>query len=137
MRRLTALFAAGGFMVIASPASGQAPTPARDQPDSTERKAISDRIGADLKDPYSAQFTFDLWGSKRLTPDGLERVVCGTVNAKNSFGAYVGKRQYWVLTWRSGETVKADLGKVSSSEDENVFVIADCALEIGKRKKAP
>lgn len=39
-----------------------------------------------LKDPQSAQFT-----NVRV----VEGLVCGEVNAKNSFGGYIGKRKFW------------------------------------------
>jgi hypothetical protein len=48
-------------------------------------------VARDLKDPSSAQF--------RNVKRG-ERAVCGEVNAKNSYGAYIGFRHFYV---ESGE----------------------------------
>lgn len=48
--------------------------------------AAKDRVTRDLKDPDSAKFR----GVKAF-PNG---VVCGEVNAKNSFGAYTGFRAF-------------------------------------------
>lgn len=42
-----------------------------------------------LKDPDSAQF-------QDVTYDASNRVACGQVNAKNSFGGYTGFQQFWV-----------------------------------------
>ena len=42
-----------------------------------------------LKDPYSAQFGYDLVKVK----NGV-RVVCGMVNAKGGFGSYTGLKRY-------------------------------------------
>jgi len=55
---------------------------------------------ADLKDPYTAKV--------EITGDyarKAERVVCGTVNAKNALGAYTGRRDF--LVWVSeGDVIR-------------------------------
>lgn len=63
--------------------------------DSVER--VKEAVRAQLKDPYSAQFT-DI---KTLdTPTGI--TVCGEVNAKNSFGAYSGSVKFWGVAAEQG-----------------------------------
>lgn len=60
-----------------------------------------DAVSYDMRDPASAQFrevTYYLRPSKK--PDGEPmHVVCGQVNAKNAYGAYVGFRRFF---WYDG-----------------------------------
>ena len=51
-----------------------------------------------LFDPYSAQYTFEE-PIKRYVRAGeiFGWAVCGTINAKNRFGGYVGAERYWVM----------------------------------------
>lgn len=58
---------------------------AKPSPEAQQIAAAHEFVRASLKDPESAQFTDDVTGPG---------VVCGKVNAKNSFGGYVGPRQY-------------------------------------------
>jgi len=70
-----------------------------------ECKAIAETIvSRDLKDPSSAQFSHSqcfkgYWGSVPIMGIGVAFgwVQKGQVNAKNSFGGYVGFRPYQVL----------------------------------------
>lgn len=55
-----------------------------------------------LKDPGSAVFE-----SRYVKSSSNDGFVCGTVNAKNSYGGYVGKRNYYVY-------IKVDDGKLLS-----------------------
>ncbi|ASP34087.1 hypothetical protein CHH27_13230 [Labrenzia sp. VG12] len=45
-----------------------------------------------LTDPYTAVFTFDIVTE---LSEGLGGKICGTVNAKNAFGAYTGKQFFF------------------------------------------
>lgn len=66
--------------------------------------AATDAIKASLKDPYSAQFERMRAGQDK---DG-STLVCGYVNAKNSFGAYQGRRLFAVRVPAAGAaTVEA------------------------------
>jgi len=52
-----------------------------------------------LADPYSAVYTFDI-----VRPYGsVGGKICGTVNAKNGFGAYVGPRFMLVGYMKQGD----------------------------------
>ena len=50
-------------------------------------------IKSQLKDPYSAVFEGIYMGK---TENGAP-VVCGTVNAKNSYGGYIGRKNFYYL----------------------------------------
>lgn len=56
------------------------------------QSAVEEHLATQLRDPYSARFTFDdHWGP---SPTG-RFVFCGTVNAKNGFGAYSGPVMFY------------------------------------------
>jgi len=58
----------------------------------SNRYADAEKLVADtLKDPMSAQF------SDLSQEGGPGHPVCGFVNSKNGYGAYVGKRAFYVL----------------------------------------
>lgn len=67
-------------------------------------EAIKEQIAYSFKDPSSAQFRgtfFSVWKKKGNLANGAEthaRAYCGQVNAKNSYGAYVGFRPFVVLS---------------------------------------
>lgn len=53
-------------------------------------------ITEDLKDPSSAMFRGE-YLLEKMASDGLNHyIVCGEINAKNSYGAYVGFVPYFV-----------------------------------------
>lgn len=58
--------------------------------DAKLKKAVEAAFEDMLNDPYSAKYTFDRV-NMRSEKVGI---VCGTVNAKNQLGAYVGKRTF-------------------------------------------
>lgn len=60
------------------------------RPNKAFLSAIKRGVGGILKDPYSAVYE-DIWGVKEKNGD---YVFCGYVNAKNSFGAYIGLKMF-------------------------------------------
>lgn len=50
-------------------------------------------IGKTLKDPYSAVYE-DIYMGKAAHGNP---VVCGTLNAKNAYGAYTGRKRFYYL----------------------------------------
>lgn len=52
------------------------------------------QVSKGLKDPYSAQFS-ELYGVR--TRKG-KVIICGTVNAKNSYGGYTGEKTFFIDT---------------------------------------
>lgn len=67
---------------------------------------VKDAVRAQLKDPSSAQFT-----NVRTVGDQAALAVCGEVNAKNSFGAYVGPQRFWGTNYGSDGSANAFLMK--------------------------
>lgn len=53
---------------------------------------IREWVRAALKDPESARFGEELL----LSGSGMNMIACGTVNAKNSFGGYIGETNFMV-----------------------------------------
>lgn len=89
MRRLakSVVFAICGILTLAVIGSmaDTKPTPADEY--RAVITAMKRQVGARLKDSVSARWG-DVW-----SPDTM--VVCGYVNAKNSFGAYDGDQLFW------------------------------------------
>ena len=67
-------------------------------PDNYEQ-IIKDYFSTKLFDPYTAKYTFTnpRKGYNRLGGLKYGWYVCGTVNAKNRFGGYVGAKPFYVL----------------------------------------
>ena len=67
----------------------------------SEEKAIElakKEIALNLKDPDSAKFRFLRVAKKAERNDGAVLVmVCGQVNAKNTFGAYAGNQRFLIM----------------------------------------
>ena len=94
---------------------------ARDALTSQEKEIIMTavKVKGDLKDPDSAQFRW-----VRLSADvdtnapHVSASYCGLVNAKNSYGGYVGYRPYSAtLFWMKGELIEP---MIILSQDEGV-----------------
>jgi len=70
------------------------------EPATEDKTAIVKSVSAMLKDPYSAKFK---WSEIVLLPSGLPSMskehymYCGSVNAKNSYGAYTGYARFLVM----------------------------------------
>jgi hypothetical protein len=66
-------------------------------------------FAASLKDPYSAVYTFQRpVRSWFFDETQMNWAVCGTLNAKNAFGGYVGARPFAVF-YRHGQMVETSL----------------------------
>ena len=55
---------------------------------------VHEAIRSTLKDPYSARFGEMMAGMLPATDGTSSVLVCGFVNAKNLYGAYVGEKAY-------------------------------------------
>jgi hypothetical protein len=58
----------------------------------TKGRKIQDLVRSQLKDPDSAKFD----GATTTVGEGKALVACGIVNAKNSYGGYVGSMPYMI-----------------------------------------
>jgi hypothetical protein len=86
---------------------------------------IKSVISEGLKDPESAKFPDPFVATK----EGNNITVCGYVNAKNSYGGYVGKKPFYVLGFASsGLFVPMSVGGDDLSQS--------AALEMCKRSGA-
>jgi hypothetical protein len=72
--------------------------------ESSEEKELKEFVSSQFKDPQSTQFQKLVHG---------KGVLCGEINAKNGFGAYVGFKKFVV--------VKRESLTVSAIEDELSF----------------
>jgi hypothetical protein len=59
-----------------------------------------------LKDPEAARFSGEK-AVEQIDPPG-DVLVCGWMNAKNSFGGYVGRQIYYAIVQRDGKTDQTD-----------------------------
>lgn len=91
------LLAASSPLPLVEPPKPAAPTrpvkpPSLRKPQAAEVAQVRAALEDKLRDPYSAVLS-DLVVLKYAGDNSL--TVCGNVNAKNSFGAYVGKRPFY------------------------------------------
>jgi hypothetical protein len=92
IRTLTmALTAAATLAISSSHATGV--DPALEQ-------AVRTKAAETLVDPYSAVFTFDVVNEFE---GGMAGKICGSVNAKNRYGAYTGQRFFYAGYVKTGE----------------------------------
>jgi uncharacterized protein YceK len=61
-----------------------------------QESAAKAAVRSSLKDPGSAEF-YDLYGAKDPKDETIKVSYCGQVNAKNSYGGYVGRTPFIVL----------------------------------------
>jgi hypothetical protein len=65
----------------------------------SEKAAVEEAVKGQLKDPFSAKFKW---------PDYINeesRIYCGYVNAKNSYGGYIGYTMFYVFIARPEGTI--------------------------------
>lgn len=70
-----------------------------------------EHVSRDLKDPYSAKFEGLYIGT---TYPKKQPVVCGTINAKNSYGAYIGRKMFFYKDDNKGGGFSAIVTKPDS-----------------------
>jgi hypothetical protein len=75
------------------------------KPDEVAKQKVQDKVSYDLIDPSSAQF-------RNVTV--VDGWVCGEVNAKNRFGAYVGYKPFYGTYIDGAEAI----GHIYDSEDK-------------------
>lgn len=77
------------------------------------REAAQDAVRRTLKDPESAKF----YEVTTIKVGGSPYALCGFVNAKNSFGAYSGPRQFYVPLDAPQNLVLAPSAEERGTED--------------------
>ena len=73
-----------------------------------EKQAIQQSINTTLKDPYSARY--ENWRGFEISNG--DRAICGTVNSKNSFGAYAGADPFYIRM-RGEQSVEIQVGQLA------------------------
>jgi hypothetical protein len=117
---LLATGCAGGSQQMAS--SGRAAPEVIDEYhtlSAAETKAVHEAVRSSLKDPESARFGRALAG--KLKGDVL---VCGMVNAKNSYGGYTGEKPYFGLLF---EGKRFGVAKIAGDDISVQAVQQTCA----------
>lgn len=85
------------------------------------KKAVSDT----LKDPYSAVFD-GIFGTSISPSSAKATVICGTVNAKNSYGGFTGSKKFALI---GGNTyLWSDVSSGFATAD-NEFITALCTAD--------
>lgn len=120
-------FAAVAFAALTTPVLAQTIVDGSgtDMPEPM-RRAMMQKVTHDLKDPSSAQFR----GMRSGRPAKGNAVSwCGEVNAKNSYGAYVGFKKFWFASTPSGETSAAivDPGQLFNEVNQTLYTAYGCA----------
>lgn len=142
MKQIAVLIAASallaGCMATAAPPSPQAeakypePLPASEMRDLTpaEKAILAKGFAAGLKDPGSAQFQ---WAKiqKALPADGGMN-YCAQVNAKNSYGGYIGMTPFMgVIQIKNGKIVGGEMGAVGYTERQYADLLPKMCREKG------
>ena len=78
-----------------------------------QKTAVQSGVKLDLKDPESARFGLMVAASH----PNKSSMVCGMVNAKNSYGGYTGDRPYFGLLISGNRFVVINIGSRQSSAD--------------------
>jgi hypothetical protein len=108
--RTSALIAAASLLlptVAGAQPLANVPRPLTDDEMAQARELVSQQ----LKDPESARF--------RWNPSVLdENIYCGFVNARNSFGGYVGYRVFFVNYFKTG--VKARIAQTAFGRETSI-----------------
>ena len=97
---------------------------------SAEKKLLAEHLSRDLKDPGSAQFR---WTKFPKIPSDNEPIhYCGTVNAKNSYGGYVGHQPFIaVIGVVKGKIATASIGALASSQPGDAETVERLCKEKG------
>lgn len=111
MIRLSISIGLAAFVVLGGCAPREAPVKVLAiAPLTTEHVAVvHETIRRSLKDPDSARFTEPVAGTILAKDGSASLLVCGFVNAKNSYGGYTGNKAYQGVIMK-GEFVLFGIG---------------------------
>lgn len=87
---------------------------------STARKLITEWMSKNLRDPYSAVYTFSDQFKQTHKGDFIQGATfawgtCGTVNAKNAFGGFAGERLFFAVI-KDGQVLDVTYGSIAASQ---------------------
>ncbi|WP_395172692.1 hypothetical protein [Roseibium alexandrii] len=86
-------------MALTAAATLAISTPYAAEVDPALEQAVRTKAAETLVDPYSAVFTFDVVNEFE---GGMAGKICGSVNAKNRYGAYTGQRFFYAGYVKTG-----------------------------------
>lgn len=119
-----------GALALASCAGGSVQQAATEPPPPPPKRNLKPadamaearkEVATKLKDPESARFTDVVYRPNQPNMRGEPTdVVCGKVNAKNSFGGYVGARPFVYLIDRRFLTMSESAGDVATVVYDNL-----------------
>lgn len=88
-----------------------------------EQKVIQDSVKEHLKDPMSAVFKMP-----PINEDGAPEIYCGKVNAKNSYGGYVGDTTFMATVSRNEGVVISSFAMMpDSAQYGDIVLLGMCA----------
>lgn len=88
-----------------------------------EKSAVISAVKTELKDPYSAQFKW----MKVVKQKSSIQDYCALVNAKNSYGGYVGYTPFQVMIAKESNGNITAIGPIIGNEDTMDMVLEHCA----------
>lgn len=91
----------------------------------SDKEAVVNDLDRRLKDPYSAHY---YWSNGWTKKNGGGTWVCGMVNAKNSYGGYVGKTPFMALLYNRKDGERgASVILYDNKASERLFVYSGCS----------
>jgi hypothetical protein len=100
------------------------------QPDDDAKAVAEKAVTARLKDPDSARFSGLRVVSGEPDAKGYRHVfVCGSVNAKNSFGGYGGDARFVVERFETGDTARIVAVNIEDPLDRTRWPTGDSSFE--------
>lgn len=129
------------FLVALLAGCASAPRPTAQQIEAADcgpfptnyEEIIKSVASKNLIDPYSAQYTFSqpVKQLNRMTSNPVWGwAVCGTVNAKNRFGGYVGAKPYYALI-NNGSIVRFLFGGTTIPDSFSLGILSGAMTQSG------
>jgi hypothetical protein len=105
---------------------------AANTPSAPQMQLIEKAVKSKLKDPYSAKLS-NVLVAKNLDPEIKGKLMaCGLVNAKNSYGGYVGNKPFMGVFYDERFIVFGSSFEQQPSKEMEVFVLQQVIESCGK-----